>query len=245
MEQKYCALKQVLKDTKDQIDTNIKNTSSISDMVIELSGMSNKYSQIIKDFFSDADGEGVQIRQIYDKTSDFGSRYPKVTLPDINWVYHKYNEYLDGMKMFIDLKIQSIDNCNPDEESSNISEYIEKDSNFIESLFDDGVNSKALDPCEIKDALGNLEILIDFLPEMQSKTHFAEKIKASVNDDGEPSNPISQGLMRLYTLSTNHFSARLISSTFDSFQKIVDTMNQKQFSIPSTKHVERKTFQLF
>ena len=102
-----------------------------------------------------------------------------------------------------------------------------------------------MDPCEIKDALGNLEILIDFLPEMQSKTHFAEKIKASVNDDGEPSNPISQGLMRLYTLSTNHFSARLISSTFDSFQKIVDTMNQKQFSIPSTKHVERKTFQLF
>lgn len=244
MEQKYCALKEVLNNTETEIDKNIKETESISDMVTELSGMCSKYTQIIKDFFSDADGEGARIRTIYDKTSDFSSRYPKVALPDINWVNHQYNEYLDGMKTFIDSKIQSIENCNPDEESSKISEYIEKDSNFIDSLFD-GVNSKTNDPCEIKDALGNLEILIEFLPQMQSKTSYAEKIKATVNNAGEPSNPISQNLMRLYTLSTNHFSAKLISSTFDSFQKIVDTMNQKQFSIPSMKHIEKKTFQLF
>ena len=91
MEQKYCALKEVLNNTETEIDKNIKETESISDMVTELSGMCSKYTQIIKDFFSDADGEGARIRTIYDKTSDFSSRYPKVALPDMTWVKHQYN----------------------------------------------------------------------------------------------------------------------------------------------------------
>ena len=85
----------------------------------------------------------------------------------------------------------------------------------------------------------------DFLPEMKSKVYYAEKIKSTVNDNGETSNPIGRKLMELYVVSTIHFSTKLISSMFDSFQKIVDTMNQKQFVIPSKNYTEKKTFQLF
>ena len=244
MEEKYVILLKQVCDEAEKSRKAITDATSATSIVTDMVSTCQIMRNIIKDFFSDNDGEGERIRMVYQKTSNYASTYPKIKLIDMNWVNHQYNEYIDGMKVFINTKLQSIDQCSPEEETDRIREFIEKDRNFIASLFE-GVNKKDTEPSELKDALGNLEVLIDFLPELNSKVEYASVIKRDIEDVGEADHPVGIELIRLYALSTIHFSKNLILVTFDSFRKIIDTMNQKRFNIPSAASSEKQVLQLF
>ena len=215
------------------------------DVLSIMKQIEKSFSDNIKDFFSDSHGEGERIRIVYKKVSDFTARYPRINIQDINWSNHLYKEYNDGMRMFISNELQSSDTSDTSVMKERIETFTEKDKAFIESLFEGGSNVKTAEGVRIKDALCNLEVLIDFIKEMEDRTSFIESSRIKIEDFGNKNEDVAEALMKLYLLSNIRFSEKLISSIFESFEQIVSSMNQPRYNIQPAVKEEVKRFQLF
>lgn len=222
------------------------NKSRACDSLAIMKQIEKEFSDIIKDFFSDSCGEGERIRHVYQKVGEFTSNYPKITIQDINYANHLYSEYMSGMSMFISNELQNSDTQDSETLKAKIDGFSDKDLTFISSLFDNGSNVKKIENVTMKESLGNLEVLIDFIRELHDRTGFVEKIKSATEDFGNVNEDVAGPLMRFYLLSNVRYIKKLILSVFESFGITEASMNTPRFSIPSsTKEVGKQRFQLF
>ena len=187
------------------------------------------YIQTIKDFFSTKDGEGSKIHDIYKSVSDLSKKYRKVRILDSNYSHFLYKDYYSGMIVFIDNELQSIGNSDTVQHCDRIKEFIEKDSMFIDSLFDDGQNTKYFET-SVYDGMANLELLIDFINELSSKKDYIGKLIDKIESLGSSTNEAAKKLVIFYALSTIRFSTKLIKSVFDDFETLRNSLNSSMVS---------------
>lgn len=220
--------------------------SRACDAVTIMKQMEKEFSNIIKDFFSDSCGEGERIRQVYQKVGEFTARYPRINIQDINYANHLYNEYMMGMRMFISNELQNADTHDAESVRAKVEGFLEKDLTFVNSLFANGSNVKMSENITMRDSLGNLEVLIDFINEFHDRTAFVEQMRSMTEDFGNTNEDIAGPLMRFYLLSNVRYIEKLILSVFESFGITEASMNTPRYNITSSnKETVKPQFQLF
>lgn len=217
---------------RDQITGNV-TAEDIRDLT---SSIITHYRKLIKDFFSSDDGEGDHIKKIYANLHDYNPCTKRINIQDINSAFNTYMNYMNGMKVFIDNVMGRSDDTH-----GKISKYMDKDVSFVESLFGNGSNAKHVDSVTIQEAMVNLEVLIDFLPKLNSCSDYMDRLLTPCRAETQNKDVCKQ-LMRFYLLSVLRFTARLIENVFDSFYQIVDTMNGP---IIKREVVKEEPFKLF
>ena len=233
------------------VETTAKNLTELiiksraCDSVTIMKQIEKEFSDIIKDFFSDSCGEGERIRHVYQKVSEFTAKYPRISVQDINYSNHLYNEYMSGLCMFISSEVNNADLQDVESLKSKVEGFLDKDLTFIESLFGKGSNVKQAENITMKESLGNLEVLIDFINELHDRTKFVEEMR-SLTNDFDINEDIAGPLMRFYLLSNVRYIEKLILSVFESFGITEASMNAPRYNIPSpAKEVVKPRFQLF
>ena len=185
----------------------------------------NNFSEIIKKFFSKRDGDCYEkIHSVYNKISeDINYRLLKICSSDLNLASNLYNEYITGMKSFIE-NIASSNNYEVEKEKVNsaIDNAISKDDMFINYIFD---KNQSCD-MRIKDAISNLEVLIDFLPYINTVT---SNIKSFYNSYTGPDKELWDKLMHLYIVSNVKYAYMTISIVFNTFSDIYDKLDYNTY----------------
>ena len=183
-----------------------------------------KFGDIIKKFFSSCDDDnccGQCIHEVYNKLEkDIDFRLIKISTLDLNIIIKHYNEYSVGMKLFIEQILKS-NNYQDEKEKVDtaLKNAILKDDLFINHIFSDE------NKCEtrIKDAIQNLEVLIDFIPDMETKISEIKDFESHYKDDSDID--LWNQLMNLYLTSYVKFSYNLILNVFKIFSTIYGKLN--------------------
>lgn len=202
-----------------------QNCSTKRDMCELMCITLSKFSDIIKKFFSKSDGNCYEkIHSVYNKISeDVNYRLIKICSTDLNLASNLYNEYISGMRSFIE-SIASSNNYEEEKEKVNnaIVNAITKDEKFINHIFD---NNQSCDVC-IKDAICNLEVLIDFLPYINTVTN---NIKSFYNSYNGANKELWNRLMQLYIVSNIKYAYRTIRIVFNTFSAIYGKLDYNKY----------------
>lgn len=243
MEVRTCKGCEAVQNTAKNLTELIHKSDAKATLTI-MKQIEKEFSSIVKNFFSDDCGEGERIRQVYQRVNEFTSRFSNITIQDLNHANHLYSEYMSGMCMFISNEIQN--NQNPESVKEKVSNFLEKDQTFIDSLFGNGSNANMLENIPIRDSLINLEVLIDFINEFHARTEFVEQMNSQTDGFTNVNEVVADSLMDFYMISNIRYVERLILAVFESFDKTVTVMNTPRHAIPSTtKEVVKPAFQLF
>lgn len=186
-----------------------------------------EYKDIIKDFFSTDDGEGECIKKLYAKSKDYNFAGVKITTPNLKTNKYTYNEYISGMLTFIDNEIANISNTNSMDHQAKLMQFIQKDDDFIESLFGNGTNVQRLEDVDLSSALSNLEVLIEYIPSMTDRVDKLNDIITRLTENGAIDQPVASALVRLYATSTLHYATKLIEGVFSSFVDMCEATKLK------------------
>ncbi len=161
----------------------------------------NGIKQEIVSFFSKNNNQN-KIKEIYEKVkNDSNFAKKEVMCEDLNISLNIYDEYLEGMTRFISECGSDEDEIN-DEWKSKYQKAINKDTPFIESIFG-GVNNSP-SQTTVLESLGNLEILIDFIPKIDKYLMESNIYK---NSPGFP----------LFEKSVVEFSKTMVEHVIDEF----------------------------
>lgn len=161
----------------------------------KLSGLKKE----IVNFFSQDDNQS-KIKQIYEKVrTDHDFAEKEILCEDLNSSLSIYNEYIGGMTKF--LSEAAID----DEWQKKYEKATKNDKPFIESIFG-GTNNEPIITV-IRESLGNLEVLIDFIPRID------RFVTESAIYQGNPG-------YDLYTESVYEFSKTMIEHVINEFCKL-------------------------
>lgn len=224
--------KKILDGMNNEFISKINSASNENELKSISTEVSTKFMTMIRDFFS-SDGEGNLIKKLYASVNGYTTKPKKIDIQDINSSNSMYLNYLKGMDIFIFGNIQN----NSSSMIDTITKYIDKDRSFIESLFNNGTNTKYIQGVTIQEALGNLEVLIDFIPRLEKCEGYIERIVNQCVVCPDSSNNCKQ-LMKMYLLSLVRFSTSVITGVFDSFYQIVNAINTPVVDLKKESVVE-------
>jgi hypothetical protein len=126
------------------------------------------YESYIPEFFS-SNGEAHGIKEMYNGIRQNLGSEKSIICTDVNQSAHIYREYMEGMISFIRDVSESVFNESADELAlyeQKFEKAKQKDSIFIESLYDGKLNEKT--EMVLSEAVANVEFLIDFIPELKT-----------------------------------------------------------------------------
>lgn len=213
-------------DIIDKVREKYSNTNTVDALESELM----EYKELIPEFFS-KNGEAKGIRTMYEKLHDENYINRKIMCPDINMACIIYEEYNNGMVKFIN-------DLNTSEDLSELSVKLENakdtDKVFIESIF--GGNQNPEREMTLKEASGNLEVLIEFIPKLSNLADKYKTITESMNSDNET---VKNGLSMLYE-SVGDYCYHTIRNVIDTYYSIMENCT------PTVKaEAKKEAYQLF
>lgn len=171
------------------------------------------YESYIPEFFS-SNGEAKGIKEMYQGIRQSLGTEKSIICADVNQSAHIYREYMEGMISFIHDISKSIFTESTDEMSvyeQKFEKAKQKDSIFIESLYDGKLNEKT--EMVLSEAVANVEFLIDFIPELQTMKECCiglHKSLINANED-EKKSLLSESLNMLYESVDNYCYSTLMN----------------------------------
>ena len=178
------------------------------------------YKDIIPDFFS-RNGESAGIRSMYEKVNDPMYKNKNIDTIDLNIAESVYDDYLNGMYTFIqDLNTAVITESDVDKYSSKLESAKEKDSIFIESIFGGSLNEK--NECTLKEATKDLEILINFIPKIESFYNKSLILSESMNNN----NDLVNSSIELVCESVSNYAYNVIKNVMTTYYTITEAFDE-------------------
>jgi len=201
------------------------------------------YEAYIPDFFSKY-GEAQGIKDMYNGIKQNLGSEKSIICADINQGSYIYKEYMEGMITFINdiantVITESCDELKQYEEK--FEKAKEKDSMFIESLYNGNLNQKT--EMVLSEAVANIEFLIDFIPELQSMKSRCLSLCESFRDEAEGNKKtlLNESLNMLYESVDNY-----CYSTLSNIIKVYDDIHESLFNnVQPVKQETTPQFRLF
>lgn len=179
-----------------------------------------KIERFIPDFFS-KNVEADNVRMIYRtiREQDFSNK--TIECVDVYKASDIYQEYVHGMVDFLREIIDGANTAFSVNEENKYNDLINKatarDYEFIKSCFGGVVNP--ISTQGLKDAVRNVEMLIDFNDQLIAFKNTADTLKSSVSDV-DADNEMLTRAVNLYQNSVIRYCYFMISTIFDSYNKI-------------------------
>jgi len=191
----------------------------------------NAYKEIIPTFFS-RNGESSGIRSMYEKVNDPTYNKKNINVVDLNITESIYDDYLNGMYTFI----QDLNTVVTTESASDAYDYKlkvakENDPLFIESIFGGQLNEEV--ECSIKEAADNLEILINFIPKIDTFYNRSLILSESMKSDS----PLVKDSIEMICESVSNYSYNIIKNVMNTYYSIMDTFNESEGTVKEEKFV--------
>lgn len=198
------------------------------------------YESYIPEFFSKS-GASENIRKIYEEIDAGAFEGKTINTIDMNLSSHIYKEYFTGMMKFAIDIINTCANELSDDVKTTCEEKLQKahqaDNSFIDSLFG-GTNNETKE-CSVKDAVSNIEFLIEFIPMIKDFQVSIDQIHDSMqNEKNEMTDSCGLVVFNSIAYYCNKSMMNMIQ-TYDMIENLansqpaLDTLN------------ENNTFQLF
>lgn len=214
-----------LTDTYEEVLKSFNNdTISIHDTKIRLGRFKNEYipkfEKFIPDFFS-KNVEADNVRMIYRTIRE--QEFPNKTINcvDVYKASEIYQEYVHGMVDFLHEIIECANTAFDVREESKYNDLITKatarDYEFIKSCFGGSMNP----PVDqgLKDAVRNVEMLIDFNDQLTTFENTTGSMIESISDVDSDNELLSKAV-NLYVNSVIRYCYFMIFTIFDSYDKI-------------------------
>ena len=226
-----------LKERHDMAKTQLSSSSSIDAIAsIYTEAMDYYCKTLIPDFFSSR-GEGKKIKDMYQKLDKYQYntfvRESALELVDLNVASCAYQDYLNGMRTFIEETCGCcIDGEIYAKESAVCGEKLASarvnDGKFIESIFGGCNNERHTET--VLEAAKNVEFLIDFLGNIKEEStrckNTIDKIKDAIGG-GNQGETILIESAKLMTESMNDYVYHAISEIFESYQSINEVLETR------------------
>lgn len=207
-----------------------ENPASITDIVEMSKNEMKNYKKFIREFFS-KNGSADGIREMYELIDDDSNSWKTIKTCDVNRSAYTYQEYIDGMREYID-DILSGKICS-DENQEKLNQAITKCTNqdkiFIHSLF--GGDNNPFEDTELSDAVTNIEYLIDFMPKLDE---FITVIDKFIYKHSLSSRKVNDFLkinaILLYCDSVSVFCYTMIITIFNDYESINKVLNSNNYN---------------
>lgn len=214
-----------LTDVYEEVIKSINNDNiSIRDTKIRLGRFENEYipkfEKFIPDFFS-KNVEADNIRMIYRTIRE--QEFPDKTINcvDVYKASEIYQEYVRGMIDFLHEIIECANTAFSVNEENKYNDLINKatarDYEFIKSCFGGSMNPSTEQG--LKDAVRNVEMLIDFNDQLTSFKSTSDSMIESIAEV-DADNELLIKAVNLYENSVVRYCYFMISTIFDSYSKI-------------------------
>lgn len=215
----------------------------------EFKAIKESYDRVIKEleymesfipeFFS-KNGEAAGIKSMY-KDMKVAMESPvyhmSIKCADVPRGYHIYEEYVDGMKQFIEEIGALEDDSSLKEFEEKFSVARDKDSVFIESLYGGKLNE--VTDMDISEAAQNVEFLIYFIPQIKeiksSCEHFHEMCE-SITPGSKKAQLFSEGANLLFD-SLSNYCYSTVRHIADNYYDIKNTLAGKTENVTESGYV--------
>ena len=174
------------------------------------------YSNFIHDFFS-INGEANKIRYMYNKLHNDEKAFKSIEVVDLNISRTLFNQYEVGF-------IRHLHMYSRDKNAIGITDIA--NSKFLNEIFNGSYNKPV--NMELKDAVGNLEVLIDLIPDIESMTRNSQMMNVNV-------------CYNSYTSFVNNYLKKMISGIIDTYDEINNILDSSH----TKNNNEHKSYKLF
>ena len=201
----------------------VDSALSVNTVLVYLKEGIDKVQLDIMDFFSST-GNGSKIEELYKYDDTSSIKVPRI--PNLRIIANTYNQYISGMEVFIEQEFSNVEN-NENEVISKVKNFSEKDDTFVPSLFTNEGNLSV--DINFKDALGMLEVLIDFREHVNDFYNYAVKFHNMVVSKDSNNNTAATALIKFFAKSVLNYSCELITNErnlIDAVQATVDKPNE-------------------
>lgn len=225
----------------ESIDSHHENFKTESKNIESLIKDIEFYESFIPNFFS-CNGEAKGIKVMYESIRQNLDNEKTVTCIDVNKSSHIYNEYIEGMMTFI----KDIDHLVITENCDEINSYKEKfekakdkDSIFIESLYDGRLNEKIDMP--LSEAVSNIEFLIDFISQLKTiKENCSSLYEIVINNKQETKKELLNESVNMLFESVDNYCYSTIKNIINIYSNIDDKLNNVINESESNKSITFK-----
>lgn len=182
------------------------------------------FARFIPDFFS-KNVEAENVRLVYQTLRE--NEFPGVTKTcvDVYRASEIYHEYVRGMVDFLNEIIECSNTAFSVDEETKFRDLLtkarEKDYDFVKSCFGGDINPPVEE--NLRDAVKNVEMLIDFNDELTSFKQMSETLAGSINEVDDDNELLCEAIT-LYIKSVIYYCYNMINSIFDSYDKIYCTI---------------------
>lgn len=216
-----------------------KNAESKVDLAASVNNVISFFERFIPDFFS-YEGEANNIKDMYAKLKDLDyARNRVIPFIDVNLGSHVYMDYYTGMREFMESLINAVRN-NDTEKLEKMRQQIDiaqnGDEYFVNSIFGGKNNEEKTET--IKDAVSNVEFLIDFISIIKTMKINIESAFCNMGEYYE--NPMVRSMTLLMVESMTRYCYRTLVTIIDTYNHIKDTLNGVERPV-----AESVTFKLF
>ena len=211
----------------------VDSALSVNTVLVYLKEGIDKVQLDIMDFFSST-GNGSKIEELYkyDDTADV-----KVsTVPNLRAIASTYRQYISGMEVFIEHEFSNLDN-NDEEVIAKVRNFDEKDDNFVSSLFTSEENMSK--DVNFKDALGMLEVLIDFREHVNDFYNYAVKFHNMVVSKDSNNNTAATALIKFFAKSVLKYSCELITNERNLIHTVETTLDRPNDVVSKFREIHK------
>lgn len=211
---------------------NKECNGSAAQILLSLVSILGEFKKFIPDFFS-KNGAADNIRHLYSVVRE--NRFPNKTVKcvDIKNAASVYYEYNKGMLDFITEIITDANyNCDNIDKNGTFKESLAKaktkDAEFIDSLF--GGENNRVEERNLSDALQNIEVLIDFMNEIDTMVKKSQNIINTIENTN--CQLVNDSVFLLYN--------SILKYTYKTLDNIIDVYNQINEAINTEDKPEPK-----
>ena len=202
------------------------------------------YKDIIENFFYI---NRATIKGIYEAIKFGALPYNKVFCKDVNKIAFDYNDYLNGLIIFVNkfMDIRKSDDINKDKIDISLSKIIEKDKRFIEDLFIGvfkSADTNIEDECYLSDAMKNVEYLIKLCDFLKEVSETAEDFASSISKVDDEYKDYALRAFKLYVTSVRFYIVNIIETIANCYNSIVGSTSHRT---PVSGDKKEPTYQIF
>ena len=202
------------------------------------------YNDIVQNFFY---LNRATIKGIYDAIRTGSLPYNKIFCKDVPKIAFHYNDYLNGMIMFVKkfTDIKESDELSKEKLDEMLSKVADKDKRFIEDLFIGVFHSADEDidcECNLSDAMRNVEYLLDLCKFFDEVKDTVTDIHAQIDEMPESYREYAIRALKLYIASVRFYILNLLETIANCYNAITGSA---QHRTPVSGEKETPKFQVF
>lgn len=195
------------------------------------------FSEIIRTFFV---GKESEIKYIYNSIREHKFPYNRISCIDVSVAKHMYSDYIVGMIEFINklANLKDGDNISIDAVGKTIEKVIEKDEDFISSIF--GGEKNKTQSMDIDSAMKNIEELIDVEGQLSEFEGYARSLSNLTFSNTYK--PVAIKGFKIYFKSVLNYNSKCIEEILSCYDKIHKSIQNRT---PAKGVIEKPEYQLF